>query len=370
MPLNPCAMTESPALRAAKAFVPDDPGLGAKPYGQGLINDTYIVSASNGRRLILQRLNRKAFPHPERVQANLRILLDHVAGRLEANGRRLIHPGTLLARDGADHFTDPDGDFWRASEYIERTRTISKLENTHQAAETGFALGRFHALVQDLPPERLQVTREGFHQTPMYFERFQKAVSAHPDEVNNELRFCVDFANARAGIVDTLESAKRLGKLPLRVIHGDPKLDNLLFDETGRHVVALIDLDTVQAGLVHYDLGDCLRSACNPAGESPEDPREARFDLDLCRAILEGYLAETRSFLTADELRLLPAAARLIPFELGLRFLTDHLNGDRYFRVAYRGHNLLRAATQFRLTASIEDKLDSLAMLVGELARS
>ena len=203
----------------------------------------------------------------------------------------------------------------------------------------------------------------------MYYERFQAAagITSKPED---ELRFCLDFANARGGIVDTLESARRAGRLPVRVIHGDPKLDNLLFDESGRQVVALIDLDTAQPGLVHYDLGDCLRSACNPAGESPKDPREAHFDLDLCRAILKGYLDETRGFLTSEELHLLPVAARLIPFELGLRFLTDHLNGDRYFKVAYRGHNLLRAATQFRLTASIEDNLDRLAILVGELARA
>ncbi len=363
-------MTDPLALRAAQAFVPDDPGLSAEPYGQGLINDTYIVKASDGRRLILQRLNRQAFPQPERVQANLRTLLTHVSTRPQQPGRRLALPGTHFTVDGDDHYTDADGGFWRALDYIERTRTVTRLENTGQAGEVGFALGRFHALVQDLPPDRLQVTREGFHQTPMYYERFRSATSHVNGEPDSELRFCLDFANARAGIVDTFESARREGKLPLRIIHGDPKLDNLLFDETGRRVVALIDLDTAQPGLVHYDLGDCLRSACNPAGESPKDARDARFDLDWCRAILQGYLGETRSFLTSEELRLLPAAARLIPFELGLRFLTDHLNGDRYFKVVYRGHNLLRAATQFRLTENIEGQLDRLAALVGELARA
>ena len=363
-------MTDPLALRAAQAFVPDDPGLSAEPYGQGLINDTYIVKASDGRRLILQRLNRQAFPQPERVQANLRALLAHVAAHPQNPERRLTLPGTHFTVDGADHHTDSDGGFWRALDYIERTSTVARLENTGQAGEVGFALGRFHALVHDLSPDRLQVTREGFHQTPMYYERFRAAATSFSGEPDSELRFCLDFATARAGIVDTLESARREGKLPLRVIHGDPKLDNLLFDETGQRVVALIDLDTAQPGLVHYDLGDCLRSACNPAGESPEDPRTARFDLKLCRAILRGYLDEARGFLTHEELHFLPVAARLIPFELGLRFLTDHLNGDRYFKVAYRGHNLLRAATQFRLTASIEDNLDRLASLVGELARA
>lgn len=363
-------MTDSPALRAAQAFVADDPALRVEPCGQGLINDTFLVTAGDGRRLILQRLNRQAFPQPERVQANLRALLAHVATRPQNPEHRLTLPGTHPTANGADHYTDADGGFWRALDYIDRTRTVARLENTGQASEIGFALGRFHALVHDLAPDRLQVTREGFHQTPMYYERFQAAAAGINNRPDDELRFCLDFAHARNSIVDTLESARRAGRLPVRIIHGDPKLDNLLFDESGRHVVALIDLDTAQPGLVHYDLGDCLRSACNPAGESPKDPREARFDLDLCRAILKGYLDETRGFLTSEELALLPVAARLIPFELGLRFLTDHLNGDRYFKVAYRGHNLLRAATQFRLTASIEDNLDRLAILVGELARA
>lgn len=381
-------MTNSSALRAAQAFVPDDPGLRVEPFGQGLINDTFLVTAHDDRRLILQRLSRKAFPQPERVQANLRALLAHVATRQQGDQRQLKLPGTHPTRDGADSWTDSDGGFWRALEYIGHTRTLTRLNNPLQAGEVGFALGRFHALVRDLDPGRLQITREGFHQTPMYYERFRTAASSiagnqdadgiearaagqgWPGGGLAELRFCLDFATTRADIVDALESARRAGRLPVRVIHGDPKLDNLLFDESGRRVVALIDLDTAQPGLVHYDLGDCLRSACNPAGESPTDPREARFDLDLCRAILKGYFDETRGFLTREELHLLPVAARLIPFELGLRFLTDHLNGDRYFKVAYRGHNLLRAATQFRLTASIEDNLDRLATLIAELARA
>ncbi|MEK6770242.1 MAG: aminoglycoside phosphotransferase family protein [Pseudomonadota bacterium] len=399
-------MTNSPALRAAQAFVADDPALRVEPFGQGLINDTFLVTASDGRRLILQRLSRKAFPQPERVQANLRALLAHVATRQQGDQRQLKLPGTHPTRDGADSWTDSDGGFWRALEYIGHTRTLTRLNNPLQAGEVGFALGRFHALVCDLDPGRLQITREGFHQTPMYYERFWTAASSitgnpdadgieattyaslhsgprlHPGVEARaagqgwpggglaELRFCLDFATARAGIVDALESARRAGRLPVRVIHGDPKLDNLLFDESGRRVVALIDLDTAQPGLVHYDLGDCLRSACNPAGESPTDPREAHFDLDLCRAILKGYFDETRGFLTREELHLLPVATRLIPFELGLRFLTDHLNGDRYFKVAYRGHNLLRAATQFRLAESIEGNLDRISALVAELARS
>ena len=184
------------------------------------------------------------------------------------------------------------------------------------------------------------------------------------------LRFCIEFANAREAIVGILEDAKRQGVLTLRVIHGDPKVDNVLFDAVDDRAISLIDLDTVQAGLLHYDIGDCLRSACNAAGESPRSASEARFDLGLCEALLSRYLAETHAFLTPADLRFLPDAIRLIPFELGLRFLADHLNGDVYFKVQWRGHNLLRAETQFRLTESIELQLPAIRTLVSDTATS
>jgi Ser/Thr protein kinase RdoA (MazF antagonist) len=183
------------------------------------------------------------------------------------------------------------------------------------------------------------------------------------------VRDCLAFVDARAATVDVLEKAKASGALPLRTVHGDPKLDNVLFDSASGRAVGLVDLDTVQPGLLHYDLGDCLRSACNPAGESPPDPAAARFDLELARAILASYLAETRGFLTAAELDYLPEAIRLIPLELGMRFLADHFDGDRYFKVEYRGHNLLRARTQFALTASVEARLDAIRATIAALGR-
>jgi Ser/Thr protein kinase RdoA (MazF antagonist) len=232
-------------------------------------------------------------------------------------------------------------------------------------------LGQFHALAHDLDPARLHTTRQRFHDTPWYFERFRTVLAGSAVNENDaDLRDGIEFAQARGERVAVLEDARRRGDLRPHVIHGDPKVENVLFDTASGAAVSLIDLDTVQPGLLHYDLGDCLRSACNPAGETPADPAQAWFDLDLCRALLTGYLAETRGLLTDTDLQYLPDAIRLIPFELGLRFFTDHLQGDTYFKVAWRGHNLHRARTQFQLTASIEAQHEAIRALVAQLAHA
>jgi len=165
-----------------------------------------------------------------------------------------------------------------------------------------------------------------------------------------------------------LEDALEAGRLVPRIIHGDPKVNNILLDSRTGEAVAMIDLDTVKPGLLHYDLGDCLRSSCNPAGEEPEDLGAVSFDLDLARAVLEGYMATAGAVLGPDDLELIPGSARLLPFELGLRFLTDHLEGDTYFRVAHRGQNLRRALVQFKLAEQAAARHDALADIVRSLA--
>ena len=182
---------------------------------------------------------------------------------------------------------------------------------------------------------------------------------------NRYVERAIQWVEAHRELAPVLEDARRAGQLLVRVIHGDPKLDNLLFDSAGARVLGLIDLDTVQPGLIHYDLGDCVRSCCNTRGEGGEAPR---FDLRLCRALLEGYLPEARNFLHPPEYPHLYNAIRLLPFELGLRFLTDHLEGDLYFKVQAPGQNLQRALAQFRLMDNIEADGDRIRRMVADLA--
>lgn len=352
-------------------FVLDGRISAIRPHGRGLINDTFVVITDTGRQVILQRINRHVFPRPEHIMENLRVLTAHirqhsVTGNIR--GRTLRLPEILMAHDGRDFVIDADGGFWRAQEFIEHAYTLEGISDIAQAEEIGFALGRFHALIHDLDPARLHQTLPGFHDAPGYFARFLRA-SARPRQTgaNRELLHGLSFVERRRGLTRVLEQAKREGKLTIRAIHGDTKLNNFLFDiQTGK-AVSLIDLDTVQPGLIHYDIGDCLRSCANPAGESPKDIAAVYFDLDIGRAILKNYLAETRGFLAQHDYDYLYDAIRLIPFELGLRFLTDHLEGNHYFRTEWPGQNLHRALVQFQLTTSIEEHEQPIKALIASL---
>lgn len=321
------------------------------PYGRGLINDTFLVTLASdpSRRVILQRINTRVFTRPEWIMDNLRVISDHAARNQHSTP--LVFPAIFSTADGVPHVRDADGGFWRAQQFIPDGRTVHALESLGQARELGAALGAFHVLVGEVPCAQLHTTLPGFHVTPGYLARYDAAV-ARDSADHSELRDEIEFVEQRRGFAATLEDAKRRGILVARPTHGDPKIDNFLFD-ADNHAISLIDLDTVQPGLIHYDVGDLVRSACNRAGEAtPGAPVE--FDLPACEAILTGYVHSARALLNSGDYDHLYDAIRLIPFELGLRFLTDHIEGDVYFKTTHRGQNLERARVQFELTRRIE----------------
>ena len=342
------------AHQAACQFLPPAARHDLVPLGRGLINDTYLVSAGTNR-WVLQRINRQVFPDPLAVMRNLRRVTDHASqvrrGCSESHWRL---PEIIPTRAGEDVYRDGRGDYWRALTFIDQTCGLPKINQPEQAEQVGRALGWFHGLVGALPAETLHDTLPGFHVTPGYLMEFDR-VSAerrlNADEVG--LAAALTFVESHRAGADVLELARARGQLRLHVIHGDPKLDNVLFDVHSGQAVSLIDLDTVKPGLLHYDLGDCFRSCCNRVSELA-GPEEAVFDVEIFRAVLRGYLREARSILNRDDLDYLYDAIRLLPFELGLRFLTDHLAGDVYFKVQTPGQNLMKALGQFRLAASVE----------------
>ncbi len=351
--------------RIAAEFALDGAITDVRTHGGGLINDTFLVTTANRQQVILQRLNTQVFPHPEWILDNLRALLDHAA-RQDSHDLQL--PALCRARDGRDYVTDNEGGFWRALEFIPDTRSLATLGNPEQAHAVGLALARFHRLLHDLPVNRLHTTLPGFHITPGYLRHFDDVLQDSVTGHSIALRDALEFVEEHRELAGVLERARTSGQLVQRPTHGDPKLDNFLFNRDGGQVVALIDLDTVQPGLVQVDVADCLRSCCNRAGESPADLFAVRFDLDMAAAILRGYLGEAREFLDSTDSEHLYDAIRLIPFELGLRFLTDHFAGDVYFKVAQPGQNLLRARAQFRLTEDIERHEGALRRLIESLA--
>jgi len=319
-----------------------------EPLGQGNINDTWRVELTDGKQLVLQRLHPTVFADPGAVIANMRIVTAHL--------NRNAEPGISFLRlvtnpEGRDHYFDPAGHCWRLLTHIDNTRTLNRLENPAQAEEIGSLLGRFHLLTADIDPVTLADTLPDFHITPRYLEHYDLVRSRARKENEAEDFCCRRIEELRpSGYI--LEQAR--GRLSHRVIHGDPKVANFLFAAEGDRVVSLIDFDTVKPGLLLHDLGDCLRSCCNPLGEGSADPAATVFDPDCFQALMTGYLRQAGHLLTPADTDLLVPAVALISFELGLRFFTDHLAGDRYFKVDRPGQNLHRALVQLHLNQSID----------------
>ena len=361
---------------AAEQFRKGDRIIDIRELGKGNINDTYLMTCGMGRfqtspRVVLQQLNTHVFKSPDLVMRNICIVTEHIRHRLQDMpcdaGRRWEVPAVLRTKDGQDHWVSADGSFWRAISYIEDVRSLDIIRDMEHAKEAGYALGMFHELLSDLPVEELADTIEGFHVTPRYLEHYNDVRAEHTAADSPEVEYCRKFIEERKGRVSVLEDAKKEGKILLRAIHGDPKINNILIDKSTEQAVSIIDLDTVKPGLVHYDIGDCLRSGCNMSGEDIEDWKRVRFDIDICRAVLSGYCSAAKRSLTKNDLEYMYDAIRLLPFELGIRFFTDHLEGNVYFKVKNEGHNLLRALVQFRLTESIESQEDSIREIIKGL---
>jgi Ser/Thr protein kinase RdoA (MazF antagonist) len=335
--------------------------------GQGNINDTWLVRSPD-RPFVLQRLNSQVFPHPHLIMANLATFSRHLLEKGEPCGQRWENSRLLPTCSGTPFYTDHQGNTWRAISYIDGTITHQAISTSAQARQVGWALGHFHYLLADLPAEKLHDTLPGFHVLPRYLKSFDQVLGQAATKGGVDLRFCLDFVAARRLGADLLERARRQGKITVQVVHGDPKAANILFDAATDLAVSLIDLDTVGPGLLLSDIGDCLRSCCNVQGEEVKDVSAVEFDLEMCRAILTGYFSEAGSLLLAQERQLIFQAVRLIAFELGLRFLSDYLAGNSYFKVSHAEENLHRALVQFHLVQSIERQQGQIEGIIKEVA--
>ena len=331
------------------------------PHGSGNVNDTFLITTNtiSRNKAILQRINKHVFKLPKLIIENMRTAGAHINSKLSATKQgatnRWEFPGIINTKAGSPFFLDDQGECWRVIEYIDNSLTFDTIENTERAEQVGVGLGIFHRLLFDLEPSTLHETLPGFHITHRYLEHFdQVRAETSISEDPGELKYCLAFVVDRRHIVDILESARQKKQITQQAIHGDPKLNNFLFDKLTSKAVGLIDLDTIQPGLLLHDIGDCLRSCCNLEGEETTHPEKIRFDIEICQAILNGYFDEMKELLTKSDRELIFNAVQLISFELGLRFLTDYLEGDVYFKTNRSQHNLQRAIVQFKLTESIE----------------
>ena len=338
----------------------------AGPYGSGHINDTYCAvfdQAGTTTRYILQRINHNIFRQPVSLMENIQRVTSHLAGKISGEfdfSRRVL---TLVpARDGLVYHRDQDGNYWRTYLFIERALTYDAVESPRQAFEAAKAYGRFQKLLADLPGPRLHDTIPDFHNTAKRFADFEAALAR---DVLNRAKFAkreIDFARIRESITTILGGVN----LPERVTHNDTKFNNVMLDVSTGEGVCVIDLDTVMTGLVPYDFGDMVRTTTSPAKEDERDLSRVRMQFPMFEALARGYLT-TADFLTKAEKQHLAIAGKLITFEIGLRFLTDYLAGDVYFKIHREGHNLDRCRTQFKLVESIEEQEESMNELIESI---
>ena len=355
----------------AEQFTSQGKVTGIQSLGNGNINDTFLVNLDSPEKkhFVLQRINTQVFGQPELVMQNMRILTDHVSQNLKLapTNRRWEVPRVLLTQDSQNLWRDENNGCWRAISFVDNAQSFDTLADNSHAPEIGYALGMFHNLISDLPPAKLADTLPGFHITPIYLQQYEDILTKTQPQTSPEINYCLQFVSSRTTFAHILEDAKATGKLPLRLIHGDPKINNVLFDTATQKAVSIIDLDTVKPGLIHYDIGDCLRSGCNLAGEETDQWQNVSFNTDLCQGILQGYLDVAQAFLTENDYTYIYAAIRLISFELGLRFFTDYLAGNVYFKIKYPEHNLARALVQFKLTESIEAQETKIRQIIADL---
>lgn len=361
-----------PAEEVASVFDFEGVISGIKTFGCGHINDTYCVTCTRRNkppvRYILQRINHHVFKNIKGLMENVFSVTEYLRNAVIAEGGDPQHDCLLIipTKDGKMDYYDAEGYCWRAFNFIENAICFESVGKAEHFYYSGRAFGKFQRLLAEYPSETLHVTIPDFHNTPVRYKTFEKAVeenrSGRAGEVSEEIAFIRARREQMSALVDRLES----NELPLRVTHNDTKLNNVLLDDVTGAPVCVIDLDTVMPGLSLYDFGDSIRFGANRAAEDEQDLSRVYCDLDLFEHYTQGYLEECGSMLTPGEIKMLAFSARLMTLECGMRFLTDHIDGDRYFKISRPGHNLDRCRTQFKLVADMESKSDEMERIVRD----
>ncbi len=335
-------------------------------FGSGHINDTFVAEfESPGKRVrcIVQRVNRSVFQDVPRLMENIVRVTAHLASK-NTDGQSRCSPSPLPSREGLPYWQGADGDFWRVYPFVEGGISHEMVENPHQAFEAARAFGSFQKALADLPGGRLHETIPHFHDTPKRFEALREAADLDLAGRKSGVLAELGFAWQREPDVSRLLELARAGAIPERVTHNDTKLNNVMLDQATGEAICVVDLDTVMPGLSLYDFGDLVRSAANTAAEDETDLSKVDVSLPVFEALVEGYVAGIGDILTDAEWEHLVFAAKLMSYEVGIRFLTDHLQGDVYFKIGHPGHNLERARNQLHLVSRIEAAEEALAAVV------
>ena len=348
---------------AAYAFELNGEPVSCVPYGHGHINQTLKIDTDTGEQYILQRINKHVFKDPIRLMDNISAVTEYLRGRI-ADPRMALH--FIRTHDGKYYHVDEDGQYWRMYHFVEGF-SLDTPESKDDFYQSALAFGRFQSLLAQFPADTLTEIIPEFHNTIDRYRQFKEVLAKDPCGRLAGVRAEVDFLLEREELAGTLQRMRESGELPLRVTHKDTKLNNVLLDSQSRKSLCVLDLDTVMPGLSLYDFGDSIRFGAATAAEDEKDLDKMTMDLELFRVYTKGYM-EACPTLTDKEVEMLPMGALLMTLECGLRFLTDYIDGDHYFRIAYPAHNLDRARTQLKLVADMQSKWEVMNRIVAETA--
>lgn len=341
-----------------------------RPYGSGHINDTYLLTYENeGKKplkVILQRMNSEIFTAPEELMENVLHVTDYLRKKIVEKGgdpdRETLN--VIPTMDGKPYFIDSTGEYWRSYKFITGATCFDQVESPDDFYQSALAFGNFQSLLADYPAETLHETIKGFHDTRARFQVFKKAVEEdvchRAASVQKEIQFVLDHEDVANVFPEMLDKKE----IPLRVTHNDTKLNNIMIDDETGKGICVIDLDTVMPGLAMNDFGDSIRFGASTGAEDEKDLDKIWCDMELFDIYAKGFIEGCNGKLTEKEIDLMPMGAKVMTFECGMRFLTDYLEGDHYFKVHREGHNLDRCRTQFKLVSDMEAKWDTMQEII------
>jgi hypothetical protein len=363
--------TNAKLLSIASHFKMVGVGIRASRIGSGHINDSYLIEtdAPHGK-YVLQRINHSIFKNVEGLMSNIALVTRHLGKKIEEKApySENLSPISLIEKQAGNYLhAEPDGSFWRLYNYIHDTVSYDRVESPSLAFAGGNAFGRFQYLTADLPGDRLVATIPDFHHMGKRLATFHNTVANDPKGRVKEVLREIDFVLSHSEEMMQLQHLIDGGEIPLRVTHNDTKFNNILFTSDDK-AACIVDLDTVMPGTILYDFGDAIRTGTNTANEDEADLWKVNIDMALFRSYTDGYLSVAKHFLTRTESENLAFSARFMTFIIGLRFLTDHIDGDNYYRIHFPNHNLQRARAQFKLVESMEQNRQEMERIVNELA--
>ncbi|MDF9831486.1 aminoglycoside phosphotransferase family protein [Parabacteroides sp. PF5-6] len=353
--------TKEELLAILGQFPLEGNAVAAEPFGNGHINDTLKVTTDDGQvKYILQRINHQIFTNVDMLQQNIHVVTTHIRRKLEAKGETDIDRKVLTflpTRAGKLYHFDGEN-YWRVCLMIPRSRSYEEV-TAEKSYEAGLAFGEFQAMLADIPEGTLGETIPNFHNMEFRLEQFREAVAADRAGRLAEVADLVEAIEQRAQDMCIQEVLYRDGRLRKRVNHCDTKVNNILFDEQGK-VLCVIDLDTVMPGFVLSDIGDFIRTGANTGAEDDPNLEKVGVNLPIFEAYTRGYMEKAQAFLTPLEISMLPYGGRLLTYMQTVRFLTDYINGDTYYKIHYPEHNLVRTRAQYRLLQSLEEHAEEM----------